>query len=132
MQDCLGIQKGRKYLPEDRPSKKATNNASETLWQQEKKDSDFDDDSNCGAGNGNTKSRQAGPVDNYTSLTAAMGGAQNNNFQDPFCMSESTGTKVSKISKVGVETVQEFLTEFILFVTSEANDKAKAQERSTI
>lgn len=47
-------------------------------------------------------------------------------------MSEATGTKVSKISKVGVETVQEFLTEFILFVTSEALDKAEAQDRRTI
>lgn len=109
MQDCLGIEKGkgRKYMADDRFTRKAaSNNASELLWQ-DKKDSDLDDDgSNCGAGNGFSKSRQerAQHVDNYTSLTAAMG-AQAHAFPDPDCMSEATGTKVSKISKVGVETV---------------------------
>ena len=42
------------------------------------------------------------------------------------------GTDVTKIAKKGVETVQEIVTEFILFVTSEACDMAKADKRHTI
>ena len=41
-------------------------------------------------------------------------------------------TDVTKISQKGVETVQEFVTEFILFVTSEARDKAEDAGRHTI
>lgn len=40
--------------------------------------------------------------------------------------------KVTKIAKSGSHTVQEFLTEFILFVTSEAHSKAQASSRETI
>lgn len=62
MQDCLGIEKGkgRKYMADDRYNSRraASNNASELLWQDNKKDSDLDDDgSNCGAGSRLSKSR---------------------------------------------------------------------------
>lgn len=40
--------------------------------------------------------------------------------------------EVSKIAKKGVETVQEIVTEFILFVTSEACELAATDNRSTI
>jgi len=39
---------------------------------------------------------------------------------------------VTKIAKKGVETVQEIVTEFILFVTSEACDLARDENRGTI
>ena len=49
---------------------------------------------------------------------------------DPLAM--MAAYDVTKISHKGVETVQEFVTEFILFVTSEARDKAEAAGRHTI
>ena len=53
-----------------------------------------------------------------------------NNFADSF--HGDGGIEVTKISKKGVETLQEIVTEFILFVTSEACERAKAEKRGTI
>lgn len=43
-----------------------------------------------------------------------------------------TSVKCTKISEKAAETMQEIVTEFILFVTSEAVDLAKEKNRGTI
>lgn len=91
-------------------------------------DSDDDDDDNEGDSNSNS---------NQQSRTSQCVGTTTQQPSHQFISSDpaddyDTNVRCSKISKKGVETVQEILTEFLLFVTSEAEEKASECDRNTI
>ena len=98
---------------------KSRHNASEQLWQEEPEEDEF---SACGqsklrtAGGGNLNKPELSFTDCYQGSSGNTKSAKD----------------VTKIAKKGVETVQEIVTEFILFVTSEACDLAKDENRHTI
>ena len=100
---------------------KSRHNASEQLWQ----DDDEADDSVCGKSRLAPSSLQVKPELSFTDC-------YDNGLNQSSSGHTKSGKDVSKIAKKGVETVQEIVTEFILFVTSEACDLAKEENRGTI
>ena len=112
MQDTLG----RRKAPHDRhfssATSKAKNDASEQLWHNEEEDSDCGGKSRASA----TCGHRQPPNYNELSLTEAI--------EQPGQSLLIGDKEVTKLSKKSVETVQEVVTEFILFVTSEACERA--------
>lgn len=120
MQDTLGSKKSSLDKHFQSSTSRAKNDASEQLWRNE------DGDSVCGGksrGSGTCGQRQP-PNYNELSLTEAI--------EQPGQSLMQPDRDVYKLSKKSVETVQEVVTEFILFVTSEACERAMHENRSTI